>query len=94
MGKVPKVDDVTVLLDILGWVGTVKSNMSIVTRWWLNELGLYVQLRYAAGKGRLQAGGKYKSYLDAWGTEGGDFELWEARKYDNETWNHRFAHLV
>lgn len=94
MGEVPKVDDVRVLLDKLRWVGTIKSNMPITKRWWLNELGLYVQLRYAAGKGRLQAGGKYKSYFDAWGTERGDLNSWGVRKYDKETWNHRFAHLV
>ena len=94
MGKVPKVDDATVLLDTLGWVGTVKLNMPIVTRWWLSELGLYLKLNYAAGQGRLRAGGKYKSYLDAWGTEGKDFEFWEVRKYDKETWNRRFAHLL
>jgi len=94
MGEVPKVDDVAVLLVKLGWIGIIKLNMSIADRWWLNELGLYVQLRYAAGRGRLRAGGKYKSYFDAWGTEGEDFSLWEARKYDKETWNRRFDHLV
>lgn len=94
MGEVPKVDDVTVLLDKLGWVGTIKLNMSIVNRWWLNELGLYVQLHYAAGQGRLQAGGKHRSYFDAWGTEGEDLHSWEVREYDKETWKRRFAHLV
>ena len=94
MGEVPKVDDVEVLLGILGEVGTIKLNMPFTRRWWLNELGLYVQLRYAAGQGRLRAGGKYKSYFDAWGTEGEDFNLWEVKKYDKETWNRRFAHLV
>lgn len=94
MDEVPKVDDVKILLDKLGWVGTIKLNMSITDHWWFNELGLYVQLRYAAGQGRLQAGGKYKSYFDAWGTEGKDFKLWGVRKYDKETWNRRFAHLV
>lgn len=83
-----------VLLDKLGWLGTIKLNMPFSRHWWLNELGLYVQLRYAAGQGRLQAGGKYKSYFDAWGPEGGDLNLWEVRKYDKETWNRRFAHLV
>lgn len=94
MSEVPKVDDVRVLLDKLGWVGTIKLNLPIATRWWLNELGLYVQLHYAAGQGRLQAGGKYRSYLDAWGSEGEELNLWEVRKYDKETWNRRFAHLV
>ncbi len=94
MGEVPKVDNVRILLDKLGWVGTIKLNMPIATRWWLDELGLYVQLQYAAGDGRLQAGGKYRSYFDAWGPQGKDFKLWEVRKYNKETWNHRFAHLV
>lgn len=94
MGKVPKANDVTLLLDKLGWVGTIRLGLSIVDRWWLNELGLYVQLRHAAGQVRLQAGGKYRSYFDAWGTEGKDFKLWEVRKYDKETWNRRFASMV
>lgn len=94
MCEVSKVNDVRVLLNKLGRVGIIKLNMPVVTRWWLNELGLYVQLRCEEGKCRLQAGGKYRSYLDAWGTEGEDLSLWKVRKYDKETWNRRFAHLV
>ena len=94
MGKVPKVNDVRVLLDKLGWVGTIKLNMPFTRHWWLNELGLYVRLHYAGRQGHLQAGGKYKSYFDAWGPEEGSLDSWEVRKYDKETWNRRFAHLV
>ena len=94
MAEVPKVDDPGILLDKLGMVGTIKLNLPLVTRSWLNELGLYVQLHYAAGQGRFQAGGKYRSYFDAWGTEGEALAHWEVRSYDKQIWNERFAHLV
>ena len=69
MAQVPKLDDPELLLDLLGLVGTIKLNLSLVTRWWVNELGLYVQLHYAGGEGRLQAGSTHRSYFDAWGKE-------------------------
>jgi len=94
MAQVPKVEDTELLLDILGWVGTIKLNLPLVTRSWLNELGLYVQLHYAGGQGRLQAGGTHRSYFDAWGKEGQALTEWEVRSYDRQTWNKRFAHLV
>jgi hypothetical protein len=94
MAQVPKVDDPGLLLDILGWVGTIKLNLPLITRSWLNELGLYVQLHYAAGQGRLQAGGMHRSYFDAWGKEGQALTEWEVRNYDRKTWRERFAHLV
>jgi hypothetical protein len=94
MTQVPKVEDLGILLDKLGWVGTIKLHLPLVTRSWLNELGLYVQLHYAAGQGRLQAGGKYRSYFDAWGKEGQEIIQWEVRSHDRQTWNKRFAHLV
>lgn len=94
MAQVPKVDDPELLLDKLGWVGTIKLNLPLVTRCWLNELGLYVQLHYAADQGRLQAGGVHRSYFDAWGKEGQALTEWEVRSYDKQIWNKRFAHLV
>ena len=94
MTQVPKVEDSGILLDKLGWVGTIKLHLPLVTRSWLNELGLYVQLHYVAGQGRLQAGGKYRSYFDAWGKEGQEIIQWEVRSHDRQTWNKRFAHLV
>lgn len=93
MAEVPKADDPELLLDILGWVGTIKLNLPLVTRWWVNELGLYVQLHYAGGQGRLQAGGTHRSYFDAWGKEGQATTEWRLRSYDRKTWNKRFAHL-
>lgn len=94
MTQVPKVDDPELLLDRLGWVGTIRLNLPLVTRSWLNELGLYVQLHYAGGQGRLQAGGVHRSYFDAWGKEGQALTEWEVRSYDKQIWNKRFAHLV
>jgi hypothetical protein len=94
MVQVPKVEDTELLLDLLGWIGTIKLNLPLVTRSWLNELGLYVQLHYAGGEGRLQAGGMHISYFDAWGKEGQALTEWEVRSYDRQTWNKRFAHLV
>jgi len=94
MTQVPRVEDTELLLDLLGWVGTIKLNLPLVTRSWLNELGLHVQLHYAGGQGRLQAGGTHRSYFDAWGKEGQALTEWEVRSYDGQTWNECFAHLV
>jgi hypothetical protein len=94
MAQVPKVEDTELLLDLLGWVGTIKLNLPLVTRSWLNELGLYVQLHYAGGQGRLQAGGLHRSYFDAWGKEGQALTEWEVRSYDRKTWREHFSHLV
>jgi hypothetical protein len=94
MAQVPKVEDTELLLDKLGWVGTIKLNLPVITRSWLNELGLYVQLHYVGGQGRLQAGGMHRSYFDAWGKEGQAIGQWEVRNYDRKTWSRRFAHLV
>lgn len=94
MAQVPKIEDPELLLDLLGWVGTIKLNLPLVTRSWLNELGLYVQLHYAGGQGRLQAGGMHRSYFDAWGKEGQALTEWEVRSYDRKTWRKRFAQLV
>jgi hypothetical protein len=94
MTQVPKVEDTELLLDLLGWVGTIKLNLPPVTCSWLNELGLYLQLHYAGRQGRLQAGGMHRSYLDAWGKEGQALTEWVVRSYDKQIWNKRFAHLV
>ena len=94
MAQAPKVDDAQLLLDLLGWVGTIKLNLSLVTRSWLNELGLHVQLHYAGGQGRLEAGGPHRSYFDAWGKKGQALTEWEVRRYDKPIWAKRFAPLV
>jgi hypothetical protein len=60
-------------------------------RGWVNALGLYVQERRAGGRSRLQAGGRFRSYLDAWCEEDGD---WQITKFDENAWQLRFAHLV
>ncbi len=94
MAQVPKVEDTELLLDLLGWAGTIKLNLPLVTRSWLNELGLYVQLHYAGGQGRLQAGGIHRSYFDAWGREGQAITQWDVRSYNRKIWYERFSHLV
>lgn len=94
MNEVPSVDDPKILLDKLGWIGNIKLNLPPVTRSWLNETGLYVQLHYASGQGRLEAGSEFRSCFDAWGKEGQATIEWEVRRFDRETWRERFAHLV
>jgi hypothetical protein len=91
----PKVNDEALLFELLGWIGTIKLGLPLEQRWLLNELGLYVQLHYAGGWGRLAAGGKYRSYFDARGPEGViSLASWQIRRFERETWDRRFAHLV
>ena len=107
MRKVPPVNDVEVLLDKLWWIGTLKNEMPMHMRCYLNEMGLYVQLRRAGGWERLAAGGKYRSYFDAWcrtpsyfdgvrlpPPPAGNRSSWEIRRFDREIWGRRFGHLV
>lgn len=79
------------LLDTLGFIGWTKSMLPLHLRGWVNALGLYVQEREAGRWTRLQAGGRFRSYLDAWREGVGD---WQVRRFDKDTWERRFAHLV
>lgn len=79
------------LLNILGFIAMYKSMLPLNLRGWVNALGLYVQEREGGQWTRLQAGGRLRSYLEVWQEEEGD---WQVRKFDTDTWEHRFAHLV
>lgn len=79
------------LLETLELIGTYKVMLPFRLRGWVNELGLYVQLRQAGPLARLQAGGSMRSYIDAWRTVNGQ---WEVKKFDRKTWDTRFARLV
>lgn len=79
------------LLNTLEGIGFLKSTLPFELRGWVNVLGLHVQLSEAGGLSRLQAGGAYRSYLDAWRGEEGK---WDVKKFDEKTWDHRFAAVV
>jgi len=79
------------LLDTLEWIAFYKSMLPFRLRGWVAALGLHVQIREAGGWTRLQAGGSFRSYLDAWREGEG---AWEIRKFDRQTWERRFAHVV
>ncbi|MDO9334497.1 MAG: hypothetical protein Q7T57_08265 [Dehalococcoidales bacterium] len=83
--------DLDELLEILEEIALFKSMLPLQLRGHVNALGLYVQIREAGRWIRLQAGGSFRSYLDAWREGDGD---WQLRKFDKGNWEHRFAHLV
>jgi hypothetical protein len=57
----------------------------------VNALGFYVQERKVGRLTRLQAGGRLRSYLDVWQEDDNE---WQVKKFDRETWERRFAHIV
>jgi hypothetical protein len=84
------------LLSTLSFIAMYKSWLPLNLRGWVNILGLHVQERKSGVPGsyrwtRLQAGGSLRSYLDVWREGDGD---WQVKKFDAETWECRFAHLV
>ena len=79
------------LLDTLGWISFHKSMIPFGLRGWVSSLGLHVQERKAGQWTRLQAGGKFRSYLDAWKLQDED---WDIRKFHEKTWNFRFADVL
>ena len=79
------------LLSTVAFIALYKSWLPFNLRGWVNALGLHVQERKAGQWTRLQAGGSLRSYLDVWREGDGD---WQVRKFDAETWQRRFAHVV
>ncbi len=71
----------------LGYIAMLKGMLAPNLRGWVNALDLYVQERRVGNLTRLQAGGKYQSYFDAWCEEG----KWGIRKFYQDTWDRRFA---
>ncbi len=78
-------------LATLSYIAWQKSLLPLQLRGWVNVLGLHVQEREAGRWRRLQAGGKFRSCLDAWCEGEGD---WQVKKFDKDTWERRFAHLI
>jgi len=84
------------LLSTLALIALFKSWLPFDLRGWVNALGLHVQERKAGVPRserltRLQAGGSLRSYIDVWREGDGD---WQVKKFDESTWEGRFAHLV
>jgi len=79
------------LLSTLALIALYKSWLPFNLRGWVNALGLHVQERKAGQWTLLQAGGSLRSYIDAWREGDGD---WQVKKFDAETWERRFAHVV
>lgn len=78
------------LVNTLGLIALMKSTLPYRLLGWVSALGLNVQERQAGKWSRLQAGGKFRNYFDAWRQEEGD---WEVRKFDERTWERRFSGL-
>ena len=74
----------------LSFIALIKQGLPFTMRGWVSVLGLHVQERRAGGISQLQAGGKFRSYFDAWKEE----EEYRIRKFDPAAWEQRFAHLV
>ena len=79
-------------------IGSTKRGMPWSKKCWTSELGLYVQCIGVPGVTgyRIKAGGKFRSYLEAdhpslIDAMFGDYVI---RKFDQKTWERRFAHLV
>jgi hypothetical protein len=79
------------LLSTLALIALYKSWLPFDLRGWVNALGLHVQERKAGRWTRLQAGGSLSSYIDVWREGDGD---WQVKKFDTETWERRFAHVL
>lgn len=89
-----KVSDAGELLPILWQIAFFKDSLPFQLRGWLNLLGLCVQMR----GGYLQAGGQFKAYFQAAGqstsVDPAQTNSWPILRFDQRTWNRRFAHLV
>lgn len=79
------------LLEALVFIAMHKDMLPVRLRGWVNVLGLYVRERKAGQWARLQAGGKFRSYLDAWRETGAQ---WDIKRFDSDTWDRRFSQVV
>lgn len=80
----------------LGLIAMLKDLLPFPLRGRVNALGLYVhgtiyEERQPDQWWRLQAGGQLRSYFEASAQTGGK---WQIKKFDNITWQRRFAHVV
>lgn len=99
--QIRKITEIEELLPMLISIAELKNHLPLHLRAWLNDLGLYVQLRYAGGWARLEAGGMFRSCLDALCRDPSNIDAllgkasaWGIRKFDQERWLRSFAHLV
>lgn len=74
----------------LSVIAMIKQGLPLTMRGWVNSLGLHVQERNIGQLSRIQAGGQFKSYFDAW-EEDGQYKI---RRFDPVIWQKRFASLV
>ena len=72
------------LIQNLEKIARIKESLPKRSRGWCNELGLFVQMREAAGMARLQAGGKFRSKIDLW--RDSPTESWQVKKYRPGDW--------
>lgn len=79
------------MLDQLGWIALYKSMLPWSLRGWVNALDLHVQERKAGTVTRMQAGGKFRKYLDAWQEQEGQ---WKVKRFDRDVWDRRFSQVV
>jgi len=91
-----KTESVDELSNMLGIIAMFKDLLPIHLRGQVNALGLYVQgVIHEEGQPgqwwRLQAGGQLRSYFEA---QAQKQEGWQIRKFDEVTWQRRFAHVI
>ena len=77
------------ILECLTWIGLNKSMMPSGLTGWVSQLGLHVQLK--DGGKRVLAGGMWRPYIDA---EVSSDDNWNVRKFDEATWEKRFAPIL
>ena len=102
---VEKITDLDTVLKMTHEIGQIKKFLDFKLRGYVNVGGLYIQLAEFGGQFKLEAGGKYRSCLEARGsrsTHTSNREMaaraediaWDVKKFDSRTWEQRFAHLL
>jgi hypothetical protein len=99
--EIPRISNVEQSLYKLHSIGKLKLGLPVHLQDWVNALGLYVQLRHTGRWWRLAAGARFWNYFDAYCRESDyndavsvEANAWEVRRFERETWDRRFAHLV
>ena len=72
------------LIQNLEEIARIKESLPARSRRWCSELGLFVQMREAAGMARLQAGGKFRSRINLW--RDSSTASWQIKKYRPGEW--------
>ena len=74
----------TELIQTLEEIAKIKESLPFRSRGWCNELGLFVQMREAAGMVNVKAGGKFRSRIELWRESPGS--PWQVKKYRPGGW--------